>query len=447
MKLWGGRFRQQENQMMEDFNSSFPFDYRLYEQDITGSIAHVLMLGQQQILSREETETIMQGLTDILQDISEGKLALSARAEDAEDIHTFVEVELIRRVGEVGKKLHTGRSRNDQVALDMRMYARDQAEILVDKVQILIDALQKKGSEHPCLMPGYTHLQRAQVVTFSYHMGAYQSMLKRDKKRLQNALELLNESPLGCAALAGTTHNIDRRQTAETLSFAKPVDNFLDGVSDRDYLLELMSDMSIIMVHLSRLCEELILWSSQEFRFVDIDDAYATGSSIMPQKKNPDACELVRGKSGRVFGDLMGLLTVMKGLPLAYNKDMQEDKQAFFDALDTVAACLDIMNGVISTLRVREDVMEESVKKGFLNATEVADYLVSKGVPFRDAHGIVGRIVIACEDKGCAIEDLSLQELAAFHPSFENGIYDYLDYHNILQKGNKKEILKEAEHE
>ncbi len=429
--------------MMEDFNSSFPFDYRLYEQDLTGSIAHVLMLGKQQILSREETEAIMQGLTGILEDIGEGRLALSGKAEDAEDIHTFVEAELIRRIGDVGKKLHTGRSRNDQVALDMRMYARDQAELLVDKVQMLIDALHKKGSEHPCLMPGYTHLQRAQVVTFAYHMGAYESMLSRDKKRLENALALLNENPLGCAALAGTTHAIDRWQTTQALSFEKPVDNFLDGVSDRDYLLELMSDMSIIMVHLSRLCEELILWSSQEFRFIDIDDAYATGSSIMPQKKNPDACELVRGKSGRVFGDLMGLLTVMKGLPLAYNKDMQEDKQAFFDALDTVAACLDIMHGVVSTLRVREDVMQESVKKGFLNATEVADYLVSKGVAFRDAHGIVGQIVIACEDKGCAIEELSLEELRSFHPAFEDGIYDYLDYHHILQKGNKKEIIHE----
>ena len=441
MKLWGGRFRQQENKMMEDFNSSFPFDYRLYEQDLIGSLAHVVMLGNQGILTREETETIMEGLTGILEDISEGVLELSAKAEDAEDIHTFVEVELIRRIGDVGKKLHTGRSRNDQVALDMRMYARDKAEVLVDKVQMLIDALKKKGAVHPCLMPGYTHLQRAQVITFAYHLGAYQSMLRRDKKRLENALELLNESPLGCAALAGTTHNIDRNQTAAVLSFDKPVDNFLDGVSDRDYLLELMSAMSIIMVHLSRLSEELILWSSQEFRFVDIDDAYATGSSIMPQKKNPDACELVRGKSGRVFGDLMGLLTVMKGIPLAYNKDMQEDKQAFFDALDTTMACLDIMNGVISTLRVREDVMQESVKRGFLNATEVADYLVSKGVAFRDAHGIVGRIVIACEDKGCAIEELSLEELHTFHEAFDESIYDYLDYHNILQKGNKKEIL------
>ncbi len=441
MKLWGGRFRQQENKMMEDFNSSFPFDYRLYEQDLTGSLAHVVMLGNQGILNREETETIMEGLTGILEDIGEGRLELSGKAEDAEDIHTFVEAELIRRIGDVGKKLHTGRSRNDQVALDMRMYARDKAEVLVDKVQMLIDALKAKGDEHPCLMPGYTHLQRAQVITFAYHLGAYRSMLRRDKKRLENALELLNESPLGCAALAGTTHNIDRNQTAAALSFNKPVDNFLDGVSDRDYLLELMSAMSIIMVHLSRLSEELILWSSQEFRFVDIDDAYATGSSIMPQKKNPDACELVRGKSGRVFGDLMGLLTVMKGIPLAYNKDMQEDKQAFFDALDTTMACLDIMNGVISTLRVREDVMQESVKRGFLNATEVADYLVSKGVAFRDAHGIVGRIVIACEDKACAIEELSLEELYTFHEAFDESIYDYLDYHNILKKGNKKEIL------
>ena len=438
MKLWGGRFTKETNQLVHNFNASIGFDQKFYHQDIRGSIAHVTMLAKQGILTDAERDTIIAGLSGIEKDIENGTLIIDGTQED---IHSFVEANLIARVGEVGKKLHTGRSRNDQVALDMRMYARDKAEVLVDKVQMLIDALKKKGDEHPCLMPGYTHLQRAQVITFAYHLGAYQSMLRRDKKRLENALELLNESPLGCAALAGTTHNIDRNQTAAALSFDKPVDNFLDGVSDRDYLLELMSAMSIIMVHLSRLSEELILWSSQEFRFVDIDDAYATGSSIMPQKKNPDACELVRGKSGRVFGDLMGLLTVMKGIPLAYNKDMQEDKQAFFDALDTTMACLDIMNGVISTLRVREDVMQESVKRGFLNATEVADYLVSKGVAFRDAHGIVGRIVIACEDKGCAIEELSLEELHTFHEAFDESIYDYLDYHNILKKGNKKEIL------
>ncbi len=441
-KLWGGRFRSEENRVMEDFNSSFPFDYRLYKQDITGSIAHALMLGHQGIIPEDEAEAIAKTLREILADIESGALELSARAEDAEDIHTFVEVELTKRLGDAGKKLHTGRSRNDQVAVDMRMYARGCADELIALVDALEKALEKKGAEYPCLMPGYTHLQRAQVVTFPYYMGAYRSMLKRDKKRLENSRELLNESPLGCGALAGTTHKINRAETAEALGFSKPVDNFLDGVSDRDYLVELLSDMSLIMVHLSRLSEELILWSSAEFRFVEIDDAYATGSSIMPQKKNNDACELVRGKSGRVFGDLMGLLTAMKGLPLAYNKDMQEDKEGFFDAVDTVKACLSIMIGVISTLKVNEKVMAASVKRGFLNATEVADYLVAKGVPFRDAHGIVGRIVIACEDRGAAIEDLTLEELKAFDPVFDEGIYDYLDYHQILQKGIKKEMLE-----
>ena len=440
-KLWGGRFRSEENRVMEDFNSSFPFDYRLYREDITGSIAHVRMLGHQGIVTIEEAEKIAGTLEAILADIESGKLELSGKAEDAEDIHTFVEVELTERLGDLGKKLHTGRSRNDQVAVDMRMYARKCADELISLVQGLEKALGEKGAEHPCLMPGYTHLQRAQVVTFRYYMGAYQSMLKRDIRRLQNSRELLNESPLGCGALAGTTHLLNREETAGALGFDKPVDNFLDGVSDRDYLIELMSDMSLIMVHLSRLSEELILWSSAEFKFVDIDDAYATGSSIMPQKKNNDACELVRGKSGRVFGDLMGLLTVMKGLPLAYNKDMQEDKQGFFDAVDTVKACLAIMTGVIGTLTVNEEVMKKSVKKGFLNATEVADYLVAKGVPFRDAHGIVGRIVIACEDRGIAIEDMTVEELKAFDPVFDEGIYEYLDYDRILRKGIKKEML------
>lgn len=440
-KLWGGRFRSEENKSMEDFNSSFPFDYRLYKQDITGSIAHAHMLGKQGIIPQEEADQIAATLAEILSDIEEGKLILSGKAEDAEDIHTFVETELTERLGDAGKRLHTGRSRNDQVAVDMRLYARETAAELKELVLNLKDAIGKKGAEYPCLMPGYTHLQRAQVVTFQYYMNAYESMLERDAKRLENAMDLLNESPLGCGALAGTTHNLDRNQTAAELGFRKPVDNFMDGVSDRDYLLELMSDMSIIMVHLSRLSEELIIWSSAEFRFVDIDDAYATGSSIMPQKKNNDACELVRGKSGRVFGSLMGLLTTMKGLPLAYNKDMQEDKQGFFDAVDTLKACLNIMVGVMSTLKVREDVMKKSVRLGFLNATEVADYLVAHGVPFRDAHGIVGRIVIGCEDQGKAIEDLTLAELQEFDPIFDEEIYEYLDYQNILNKGIKKEIL------
>lgn len=438
MKLWGGRFRKEENQMMEDFNSSFPFDQRLYREDITGSIAHARMLGHQGIISEAESEQIRQGLEGILADIESGKLEL---AGDYEDIHTFVEANLTERIGDVGKKLHTGRSRNDQVALDMRLYARSAAQRLEEKLESLIEALRKTGSEQNSIMPGYTHLQRAQAVTFRYYMEAYVSMFRRDVSRVQDSRERLNESPLGCAALAGTTHNIDRNQTAAELGFDKPVDNFLDGVSDRDYLMELAADMSIIMVHLSRLSEELILWSSQEFRFVALDDAYSTGSSIMPQKKNPDSCELIRGKSGRVFGHLMGLLTTMKGIVLAYNKDMQEDKQPFFDSYDTVTACLDIMTGVISTLRVQKEKMEASVKQGFLNATEVADYLVSKGVAFRDAHGIVGQIVIRCEDEGCAIEDLKLEDLKSFSDVFDESIYEYIDYRNILNKGNKKEML------
>ena len=438
MKLWGGRFRKEENRVMEDFNTSFPFDHRLYREDIKGSIAHVMMLGACGILTMEEAETIKAGLEGILQDIENGTLPLEG---EHEDIHTFVEVQLTSRIGELGKKLHTGRSRNDQVAVDMRMYARTQAQNLIALLQGLTQALISKGEEYPCIMPGYTHLQRAQAVTFRYYMRAYVSMFTRDQKRLASALQILNENPLGAAALAGTTHAIDRTITTEALQFDKPVDNFLDAVSDRDYLIELLADMSVIMMHLSRLSEELILWSSQEYRFVSIDDAYATGSSIMPQKKNPDACELVRGKTGRVYGDLTSLLTTMKGLPLAYNKDMQEDKPQFFDAVDTVSACLEIMTLVISTLKVNADVMENSVRKGFLNATEVADYLVSRGAAFRDAHAIVGRIVIFCEDQGRAIEELTLEELRSFSDLFEDSIYDYIEYRNILQKGNKREML------
>lgn len=438
MKLWGGRFRKEENRVMEDFNTSFPFDHRLYREDISGSIAHVMMLGSCGILTMDEASQIRAGLEGILRDIESGDLPLDGAHED---IHTFVEVQLTERIGDLGKKLHTGRSRNDQVAVDMRMYARTQAENLIAQLKSLTDALTSKGEEYPCIMPGYTHLQRAQAVTFRYYMQAYVSMFSRDAKRISSALQILNENPLGAAALAGTTHAIDRTITTEALHFSKPVDNFLDAVSDRDYLIELMSDMSIIMMHLSRLCEELILWSSQEFRFVSIDDAYATGSSIMPQKKNPDACELVRGKTGRVYGDLTALLTTMKGLPLAYNKDMQEDKPQFFDAVDTVSACLEIMTLVISTLRVHADVMEQSVRKGFLNATEVADYLVAHGCAFRDAHAIVGRIVIFCEDQGRAIEELTLEELKGFSDLFEDSIYEYIDYQNILRKGNKREML------
>lgn len=435
MKLWGGRFRKEENKLMEDFNSSLHFDKRLYSEDIKGSLAHVKMLVKCNLLTDEEGERITKGLIDILHDIEEGKIIIEGNHED---IHSFVEYELTRIVGEAGKKLHTARSRNDQVAVDTRLYAKNNAARLIEIIEELQKNIKDKADKNPLIMPGYTHLQRAQVVTFKHHLMAYYSMLERDKKRIKNAIEIMDESPLGCGALAGTTHSIDREFTAIELGFKKPVDNFLDGVSDRDYLLELMSCFSIIMMHLSRLSEELILWSSQEFKFVEIDDAYSTGSSIMPHKKNPDAAELIRGKTGRVYGDLMALLTTMKGLPLAYNKDMQEDKEGFFDSLDTVMSCINIMSNMIKTLKVKQETMKRAVKYGFLNATEVADYLVSKGIPFRDAHGIVGSIVIYCEDNGKTIEDMTLEELKEINPIFEEDIYGFIDYENILNKGIKK---------
>ena len=437
MKLWGGRVRSEENKLMEEFNKSFGFDSLLYKKDIEGSLAHVYMQVQVNLLTREEGEIIINGLKSIEKDIEEGKLLLEGNYED---IHSFIEINLIDRVGDVGKKLHTGRSRNDQVAVDMRLFAKDKCREIINYVEKLKSTLKEVAYNNPIIMPGYTHLQRAQVVTFKHHLMAYYNMLDRDSKRLNNALEILDESPLGCGALAGTTHNIDRNITCEKLGFKKPMDNFMDGVSDRDYLLELMSDFSIIMMHLSRLSEELILWSSQEFKFIELDDLYSTGSSIMPQKKNPDGAELIRGKTGRVYGNLISLLTVMKGLPLAYNKDMQEDKEGFFDSVNTLSMCLQIMEQMIATLKIREDNMKKAVKGGFLNATEVADYLVNKNVAFRDAHGIVGQIVIYCEDNEKAIEDLSLEELKCFSEVFDEDIYDFIDYENILNKGIKKNL-------
>lgn len=437
MKLWGGRFKEEESKLMEDFNSSLSFDKKLYYEDIKGSIAHVKMLVNQDIIKEEEKEKILLGLEGILKEIDEGILKIEG---DYEDIHSFVEINLINKIGNVGKKLHTGRSRNDQVALDMKLYAKKSTEEVIECLKGLMDSLIKVGNENNYIMPGYTHLQRAQVVTFRYHLLAYFEMFKRDEKRLKNALEILNESPLGSGALAGSTYNIDREYTAKLLGFRKPVDNFLDGVSDRDYIIELISKFSIIMMHLSRLSEELILWSSSEFRFIQIGDAYSTGSSIMPQKKNPDGAELIRGKTGRVYGDLISILTVMKSLPLAYNKDMQEDKEPFFDAKDTVISCLKVMEGIISTLRVNKENLMKSVKKGFLNATEAADYLVNKGMAFRDAHKVIGEIVIYCEDKNSAIEDLSLEELKQFSDLFCEDIYEFIDYKNSINKGIKKEM-------
>ncbi len=437
MKLWGGRFKEEESKLMEDFNSSLSFDKKLYYEDIKGSIAHVKMLANQNIIKEEEKEKILLGLEEILKEIDEGILKIEG---DYEDIHSFVEINLINKIGNVGKKLHTGRSRNDQVALDMKLYAKKSTEEVIECLKELMDSLIKVGNENNYIMPGYTHLQRAQVVTFRYHLLAYFEMFKRDEKRLENALEILNESPLGSGALAGSTYNIDREYTAKLLGFRKPVDNFLDGVSDRDYIIELISKFSIIMMHLSRLSEELILWSSSEFRFIQIGDAYSTGSSIMPQKKNPDGAELIRGKIGRVYGDLISILTVMKSLPLAYNKDMQEDKEPFFDAKDTVISCLKVMEGIISTLKVNKENLMKSVKKGFLNATEVADYLVNKGMAFRDAHKVIGEVVIYCEDKNSAIEDLSLEELKQFSDLFCEDIYEFIDYKNSINKGIKKEM-------
>ena len=437
MKLWGGRFRKGENKLMEEFNKSFGFDCVLYKKDIEGSLAHVYMQVQVGLLTEEEGKQITEGLQGILADIESGKLPLSG---DYEDIHSFVEINLIERIGDVGKKLHTARSRNDQVALDMRLYAREKANDMVGHIASLKETIKEVADNNSVIMPGYTHLQRAQVVTFKHHLMAYYNMFDRDEKRIKNALEILDESPLGCGALAGTTHNIDRNITAQKLGFKKPMDNFMDGVSDRDYLLELMSDFSIIMMHLSRLSEELVLWSSQEFKFIEMDDLFTTGSSIMPQKKNPDGAELIRGKTGRVYGNLFALFTVMKGIPLAYNKDMQEDKEGFFDSVKTLEMCIQIMEGMIGTLKVREDNMKKAVKGGFLNATEVADYLVNKNVPFRDAHSIVGQIVIYCEDNNKAIEELELDELLKFSHVFEQDIYDFIDYNNIIEKGIKKNL-------
>ena len=438
MKLWGGRFRKEENKLMEEFNKSFEFDKVLYKQDIEGSIAHVYMQGVCGLLSKEECEIITKELIKIKEDIENGDLLLEGNYED---IHSFVEINLIQRIGEVGKKLHTGRSRNDQVATDMRLYAKEKTQELVELISSFRNTIKEVANNNSVIMPGYTHLQRAQVVTFKHHLMAYYSMFTRDEKRLINALEILDESPLGCGALAGTTHNIDRNITMEKLGIKRVVENYMDGVSDRDYLIELMSDFSIIMMHLSRLSEELILWSSQEFKFVEIDDLYTTGSSIMPQKKNPDGAELIRGKTGRVYGNLMGLLTVMKGLPLAYNKDMQEDKEGFFDSVKQLKMCIQVMEKMIATLKVNKEQMKSCVKSGFLNATEVADYLVKKGIPFRNAHSIVGAIVIYCEDNKKSIEELSLNEFSQFADVFDEGIYDFIDYDKILDKGIK-ELIK-----
>ena len=443
-RLWGGRFRGDEDKLMHDFNSAYMGNSDknlgwMVAPDIQGSIAHVAMQVKCQMLTPEEGDIITKGLESILKDYNEGTLEYG---HGYEDVHTFVELNLISRVGEVGKKLHTARSRNDQCNVDMKLYVRQQCYNVIELIEAFQDTLKHVADENPWIMPGYTHLQRAQVVTFKYYLMAYYEMMRRDKKRLLAAIDNMDESPLGCGALAGTTHEIDRAYTAELLGFkGGPCKNFIDGVADRDFVLETMAAFSILMMHLSRLSEELILWTSTEFGFVVLDDKYTTGSSIMPQKKNADGAELVRGRTGQVYGDLFTLLCSMKGLPLAYNKDLQVDKTTFADALLVVTGSLQIMERMIATLKAKPDNMRKAVKKGFLNATEVADYLVKKGVPFRDSHSIVGQIVIFAEDHGKAIEDMTLEELSTFSDVFTEDIYDYIDYDNILKKGIKKEML------
>ena len=432
MKLWGGRFTKETDQLVNNFNASISFDQKFYKQDIEGSIAHAAMLGHQGIISEEESSKIQEGLKGILSDIEDGKLEIT---DEYEDIHTFMEATLIERIGDVGKKLHTGRSRNDQVALDMRLYTRDELLKVDEEVKELMAVILRIMKENlETYMPGFTHLQKAQPVTVAHHFGAYFEMFKRDRSRLSDIYKRMNYCPLGAGALAGTTYPLDRELTASLLGFDGPTLNSMDSVSDRDYLIEFLSALSTIMMHLSRFSEEICIWNSNEYKFIELDDAYSTGSSIMPQKKNPDIAELVRGKTGRVYGALMSLLTTMKGIPLAYNKDMQEDKELSFDAFDTVKGCVRLFRGMIDTMKFNNARMEESAKHGFTNATDAADYLVKKGVPFRDAHGIVGQLVLHCLDKGIALDDMTLDEYKAISPVFENDIYDAISLKTCVEK-------------
>lgn len=452
MKLWGGRFTKETNQLVHNFNASLSFDQKFYKEDIEGSIAHVTMLAKQNILTEEEKETIIKGLTSIKDDIASLTLEFDASQED---IHSFVEAKLIERVGDVGKKLHTGRSRNDQVALDMKLYTREEVDALHTLVIELLNELYviMKDNTHT-FMPGFTHLQKAQPITLAHHFGAYFEMFKRDNERLFDIRKRMNYCPLGAGALAGTTYPLDREYTASLLSFEGPTLNSIDSVSDRDYLIELLSALSTIMMHLSRFCEEIIVWNTNEYQFVELDDAYSTGSSIMPQKKNPDIAELIRGKTGRVYGALISLLTTMKGLPLAYNKDMQEDKELTFDAIDTVKGCLKLFTHMIATMKFNTKRMEQSALKGFTNATDAADYLVNHGIAFRDAHAVIGHLVLLCIEKNCAIEDLTLEELKKVSPVFEEDIYEAISLKTCVEKRNTiggpgneamKKVLQECE--
>ena len=432
MKLWGGRFRGKTDELVERFNASLPFDRRFYREDIEGSVAHARMLGKQGILSEKDAESIIRGLNGILSDIESGRLVIEG---DSEDIHSFIEAELTKRIGEAGKRLHTGRSRNDQVALDMKLCTREELDRMKEELAELIGVLTELMERHrESYMPGFTHLQKAQPTTLAHHLGAYREMFRRDFSRLSDCRLRLNESPLGAGAFAGTSYPLDREMTASELGFDRASENSMDSVSDRDYLLEYLFDLSLIAMHLSRLSEELILWNSNEYRFLRLSDAYSTGSSIMPQKKNPDIAELIRGKCGRVYGDLFALLTVMKGLPLAYNKDMQEDKEMAFDAMDTTKACVRLFAGMLKTMRFNREVMLTSARHGFTNATDAADYLVRKGVPFRDAHGIIGRVVLYCLDRGIAIDDMKLEELRQFSPAFDGDIYQAISMQTCVAK-------------
>ena len=431
-QLWGGRFTKQTDQMVYDFNASIRFDKRLLQQDIEGSIAHVVMLEKQGILTCEEKDAIVKGLTEIREEVEAGRLDISTQYED---VHSFVEATLIDRIGDAGKKMHTGRSRNDQVALDMKLYVRGEVLAIQEELKELLTTLLHLMEDNlETYMPGFTHLQKAQPTTLAHHMGAYFEMFKRDAQRLQDIYRRMNYCPLGAGAFAGTTYPLDRTYTASLLGFEGPTLNSMDSVSDRDYVIEFLSALSTIMMHLSRFSEEIIIWNSNEYRFVEVDDAFSTGSSLMPQKKNPDIAELVRGKTGRVYGALVSILTTMKGLPLAYNKDMQEDKEVTFDAIDTVKDCLRLFDGMLSTMKFNHEIMEKSAMKGFTNATDAADYLVGKGVPFRDAHGIIGQLVLHCLDKGCAIDELSIEELQKISPVFEADVYDAISLKTCVEK-------------
>ena len=431
-QLWGGRFTKDTDQLVYNFNASISFDQKFFHQDIEGSIAHTVMLAKQKILTEEEKDAIVKGLTGIREDVDAGKLQITSAYED---IHSFVEANLIDRIGDAGKKLHTGRSRNDQVALDMKLYTRDEISNVDDLLKDLLAELliiMKENTE--TYMPGFTHLQKAQPITLAHHMGAYFEMFKRDRSRMADIYKRMNYCPLGSGALAGTTYPLDREYTASLLGFEGPTLNSMDSVADRDYLIEFLSALSTIMMHLSRFSEEIIIWNSNEYKFIEIDDAYSTGSSIMPQKKNPDIAELVRGKTGRVYGALMSLLTTMKGIPLAYNKDMQEDKELTFDAIDTVKGCLALFTGMIRTMKFNKDIMEKSAMHGFTNATDAADYLVKHGVPFRDAHSIIGHLVLTCIEKGKAIDEMSIEELKEISDVFEPDIYDAISLKTCVEK-------------